>query len=388
MRPTLAPAVDDWFAKAFHAEHIERHQSAVEFARSFKQALAPSRGEPSPHSTPWTDRLATGDEAPASGRSPSPPPAEVEAAQTPEAGEPSPPPAAVAPPRQAPATTEATSTTERPRSGALGLAMVAVVVVGLVAWYLSEAPEGAAPVAPSAAAPSASVAKKSGPLMVPVGYFVMGCDPAKDSDCDQPPTRKVLEGFYVDRTEVTVVQYGACVAAAGCDVQHLQGDLLENYDALKCNWNKAGRERHPINCVTWKQAEAYCRWSGGRLPTAAQWEKAARGGKGRRYPWGDTEPNCSLAVMDDGNGEGCGRQQTWRVGTQPSGASPYGALDMAGNVREWTVTAAGPTGKGLHEVRGGGMKSKAADLQTWRGQALPADTTAADLGFRCVRTEF
>jgi formylglycine-generating enzyme required for sulfatase activity len=83
--------------------------------------------------------------------------------------------------------------------------------------------------------------------------------------------------------------------------------------------------------LTWEQANAYCIWADKQLPKEAQWKKAAWGTDGRRYPWGNQAATCDYAVMSDG-GIGCGKEDTWPVGSKPKGASPYGALDMAGNV--------------------------------------------------------
>ena len=166
-------------------------------------------------------------------------------------------------------------------------------------------------------------------VLVPAGEFWMGCS-RRDSSCDgdEKPGRKVyLDAFEIDRTEGTVAQYRACVEAGRCP--HPQTDEYRN-------WGKSGRDDHPINGVSWSDANTYCRWAGKQLPTEAQWEKAARGTDGRVYPWGDEKASCRYAVMDDG-GSGCRTFGTMPVGSKPAGASPYGALDMAGNVLEWTA---------------------------------------------------
>jgi formylglycine-generating enzyme required for sulfatase activity len=169
----------------------------------------------------------------------------------------------------------------------------------------------------------------SGMVRVPAGEFHYGCNASVDSQCDddeKPGKRVTLPAFTIDKTEVTVSAYEACVNAGACTKPNT---------GTYCNWGKSGRGDHPINCVDWNQAKAYCSWAGKRLPTEQEWEKAARGTDGRKYPWGNQSASCARAVMNDG-GTGCGDNKTWPVGSKPSGASPYGAQDMAGNVWEWT----------------------------------------------------
>ena len=99
-----------------------------------------------------------------------------------------------------------------------------------------------------------------------------------------------------------------------------------------CNYGTSGRENHPINCLDWDQARAYCAWAGKRLPTEAEWEKAARGTDGRKYPWGNTGLDCNRVIYPV-----CpsGNWGTAPVGSKPLGVSPYGTLDMIGNVWQW-----------------------------------------------------
>lgn len=164
----------------------------------------------------------------------------------------------------------------------------------------------------------------SGWSEVPAGEFYMGCNEQVDSGCyyDEKPGRRVSVGaFKIDKTEVTVAAYRRCVNAGVCSSAGLT-------ITFACNWDKADHENHPINCVDWSQAQAYCQWAGKRLPSEAEWEKAARGTEGRVYPWGNAW---------DRNRANVGGSGTVAVGSYPAEASPYGVLDMAGNVREWTA---------------------------------------------------
>jgi formylglycine-generating enzyme required for sulfatase activity len=167
-------------------------------------------------------------------------------------------------------------------------------------------------------------------VRIPAGVFFMGCNKEVDRDCqsDEKPGRQVfLNAYFIDRTEVTVEQYSRCVRAGQCTPPEKEED---------CNWEKEGREGHPVNCLTWHQADAYCRWAGGRLPTEAEWEKAARGRDGRMFPWGNQDAGCERAVMSGATG-GCGKRSTWPVCSKEKGKSPYGLCDMSGNVWEWVA---------------------------------------------------
>ena len=158
-------------------------------------------------------------------------------------------------------------------------------------------------------------------VYVPAGEFLMGSSDADgQADDDEKPQHTVyLDGYWIDRTEVTNAQYRKCVEAGACREPECWDD--NDYNAPD----------QPVVCVSWDDAQTYAAWVGGRLPTEAEWEKAARGTDGRIYPWGNSAPGC-----DKANYEGCvGRSAT--VGSYLTGASPYGALDMAGNVREWVA---------------------------------------------------
>jgi len=176
---------------------------------------------------------------------------------------------------------------------------------------------------------------------VPAGPFWMGADSTwmGDKVCPascgsvEPFREVVVPEFGIDRFEVTVGDYEKCVAGGFCTPARCKCRTYGCVDPPS-NSEMGGREDHPVNCVDWYQATAYCAWAGKRLPTEAEWEKAARGTDGRIFPWGGDPPDCDRAVLSL---PGCDVQGTSRVGTKPAGASPYGVEDILGNVDEWTA---------------------------------------------------
>lgn len=164
--------------------------------------------------------------------------------------------------------------------------------------------------------------------LVPSGTFMMGCNTDVDSEChdDEFPYHEVyLDSYYINCHEVTVQEYRSCVNAGRCS---------EPDQGRSCNWNVSGRDNYPINCVSWYQSRDYCAWMNRRLPTEAEWEKAARGTDGQIYPWGNETATCDYAVGYWDNG-GCGVCHP--VCSKPDGNSPYGLCDMAGNLDEWVA---------------------------------------------------
>ncbi|MSS70723.1 MAG: formylglycine-generating enzyme family protein [Candidatus Latescibacteria bacterium] len=154
---------------------------------------------------------------------------------------------------------------------------------------------------------------------------------------EAPPHTVSLDAFAIDRTEVTNAAYALFWKAdGGPESPHTPGNF-EGRGAVR--WPEAARERpdHPVVGVTWFDAAAYCRWAGKRLPTEAEWEKAARGTDGRVWPWGNAFGGGDSARANVYNGDDGYVQSTAPVGRFPSGASPCGALDMAGNVWEWVA---------------------------------------------------
>jgi formylglycine-generating enzyme required for sulfatase activity len=187
-------------------------------------------------------------------------------------------------------------------------------------------------------------------VYVPAGEFLMGATDAdvKAQDDEKPQHTVYLDAFWIDRTEVTNAQFVRFLNTMGehqvaCE-GHQCAELKEGEDADSHILVRSGRyevepgfEEHPVIEVTWYGAQAYCQWAGVRLPTEAEWEKAARGVDGWMYPWGNSAPDCNKEQYGDCRGT------TVPVGSKPAGASPYGALDMAGNVWEWVSDWYDPT---------------------------------------------
>ncbi|HET7499929.1 MAG TPA: bifunctional serine/threonine-protein kinase/formylglycine-generating enzyme family protein [Kofleriaceae bacterium] len=293
----------------------------------------------------------------------------------------------------------------------LGAAAAVLVALGfaLVADYVLE---GALPGSPAARCPDSMV-------VVPAGSFEMGSlDGVGEAD-EHPRHRVTLSAFCLDRTEVTVMAYAACVVAGACSpppgTVNWPSYSAEDVRRFSRSCNDATRPDHPINCVDWDSAAAYCAWRGTRLPTEAEWEYAARGGDDRAYPWGDGPPDarhlnacgaeCGALARRERipwrpmHDEDDGWETTAPVGSYPQGASRSGALDMAGNVWEWTSDIYGPyprdpvtnpqgATRGTSRVsRGGGWTSGGDD----RARAADRDwfdpkVRESSLGFRCART--
>lgn len=246
---------------------------------------------------------------------------------------------------------------------------------------------------------------KGGPMAyIPAGEFMMGCNEAVDNQCEageKPYHRVYLDAYYIDKFEVTVDQYAQCVKSKKCSDFHLTGMEWPDHSFTEsdlCNWGKSNRGNHPVNCMDWSQAKEYCEWVGKRLPTEAEWEKAARGTDGRKYPWGNQTATCDYAVMSE-RGNGCGRNSTWPVGSKPKGTSPYGVMDMAGNAWEWvndwyiednykissSNNPGGPSSGDGRALRGGCWYLSAESLRaSYRSASLPIDRLGV-VGFRCVR---
>jgi formylglycine-generating enzyme required for sulfatase activity len=229
------------------------------------------------------------------------------------------------------------------------------------------------------------------------GTFLLGepMGPLHDT-----PTYDRVSPFLLDVTEVTVAAYAECVRAGKCTpaAATVKWDFIRGSERARwsayCNQDRADRADHPVNCVDWDQAVAYCAWAGKRLPSEQEWEWAARNGREKTtYPWGNEAPGSRLCWDGDGNGAGRGgRASTCPVGSHPGGDTRSGVKDLAGNVWEWTsstsVAGADSRGRGGTEVkvaRGGGWYDADPDSVTAsiRFADLPSRRDA-HLGFRCA----
>ncbi|MCB0006325.1 MAG: SUMF1/EgtB/PvdO family nonheme iron enzyme [Anaerolineales bacterium] len=238
-------------------------------------------------------------------------------------------------------------------------------------------------------------------LYVPGGVFRMGNDEGENNE--RPSHLAVLEAYYIDETEVTNGEYKACVSDGAC----VEPDrLTASYHPVY--YSSSEYDNYPVIFVNWDKANAFCEWRGARLPTEAEWERAAGFDpiefERTLYPWGDNfngtllnycDVNCAQewrdAQFDDGN------QDTAPVGSYPDGRSPIGALDMLGNVMEWVadwydagyydeaseLNPLGPLDGEARVIRGGSWFSRGDVTITTRGSFVP-EVSRANLGFRCA----
>ena len=261
---------------------------------------------------------------------------------------------------------------------------------------------------------STMVSEKDGMVLVfvPAGEFTMG---SKLYASERPPHQVNLSAYWVDQTVVTNEMFVAFLNDVVSQTLVDSGNYVRFKDnviyALTCigctRWtdrivwdgvkfsSAPGYENHPVLLVTWAGADAYCSWAGRRLPTEAEWEKAARGTDARTYPWGEASPDDSLLNFADKVGD------TTEVGKYPDGVSVYGALDMSGNAWEWVSDWYGETyyqsspstdplgpDSGDHKVaRGNGWYDIFNDVRSAYRSSLFPNTAFDNLGFRCARSQ-
>jgi len=295
--------------------------------------------------------------------------------------------------------------------GLVGLALLVGLLIrglagdGLLATLATETPTPIQAPYPMEITDAYGVAMR----LVPAGEFSMGSD-ADDAlsecqkyiiDCqrnwfiDEEPLHTVyLDTFYMDEYEVTNAMYAACVKAGACTPPH--ADSSATRDSY---YGNEAFDNYPVIAVDWNQAKTYCEWRGARLPTEAEWEKAARGLDGRIYPWGNRAPTCSLANFEPFDGNEC-VGDTSAVGSYPQVVSPYGIYDLAGNVWEWVAdwydehyyanspyrNPSGPESGKYRVLRGGSWKHNEINLRASLRLGSEPDYWLSYLGFRCSRS--
>ena len=246
-------------------------------------------------------------------------------------------------------------------------------------------------------------------IEIPEGPFMMGCNEEIDTYCrdgiypynfdEKPYHRVTLLKYRIDKYEVTAGNYKKCVADGVCSAP----DYRDN-----CSYFHSDSENNPSDCANWYQAFAYCYWVNKRLPTEAEWEKAARGTAGLLYPWGNSpEPDCDYAILPETGKDpqyfsGCGLRRTWPVGSRPNGKSYYGVEDMAGNAYEWVndwydkdyysvspgVDPQGPTDGSFKINRGSYYLSRYYfSSRTSNREYIEPDWSGSGSGFRCAISE-
>lgn len=220
-------------------------------------------------------------------------------------------------------------------------------------------------------------------VFVPAGEFLMGTD-SKEAQKNRPEHSVFVSAFWIDQTEVTNEMYAKCVAEKKCPPP-----FSEEFNPY---YGKTKYANYPVVYIPWEGADKYCRWAGRRLPTEAEWEKAARGTDGRLYPWGNELPNASLANYDNAIGEPVA------VDRYVLGASPYGALNMAGNVREWVAdwfheffylaglneNPIGPPSGEMKSLRGGSYLDDENEIRAFNRFFHAPGSPGINRGFRCA----
>jgi formylglycine-generating enzyme required for sulfatase activity len=235
-------------------------------------------------------------------------------------------------------------------------------------------------------------------VYVPAGEFKMGS--TRGDDDEQPVHTVALDSFWIDRTEVTNAQYEQCVAAGACRPRPSRGS-----DTHAWHYGDSAYDDYPAIYVTWYQAETYCGWVRGRLPTEAEWEYAARGPEGRMFPWGDEfdgtrlnycDSNCERDWADETTDDGYAK--TAPVGSFPAGASWCEALDMAGNVWEWVAdwyasdyyarspsqNPTGPTSGEYRVLHSGSWGFDPYYVRSANRDVFIPSNTYGHIGFRCA----
>ena len=261
------------------------------------------------------------------------------------------------------------------------LSWAAGVVILLVTHLGCRAPQGE-PAAVDAAPSPASVNLR----WIPIDPIARPPGDVSASTGQQVPGT----AFEITKSEVTVAQYGVCVAAGVCDDAHWDACSIFIGQGTAGRWEPGSastafrRSDHPVVCVDWAQARTFAGWVGGRLPSAAEWAYAASsGGRVGPYPWGAEAPSCERAVMGETGSawRGCTRGTTWPVCSKPAGNTHQGLCDMVGNAWEWVVDAGG-----LSQYRGGGWTTPSDGMRINKsGRHFGPQRRVVHIGFRVAR---
>jgi formylglycine-generating enzyme required for sulfatase activity len=386
LAPNLPASIDDWFAKALCLDPDGRFQSAREMVAAFA-TLEEGAARPIP--------APAGDSRP-------PLSAMAEVGST----------ADHAPLAERPAGFVARTPRMRRMAALVAAAVGAAAAAGAgLSAYALPGVWGRSP----HRGPGGSAGCPAGMAFIEGATFAMGSAAEAETPSDETPLHGVtVKPFCLDVTEVTVSAYAQC---ASCDrpLYTVEYDGLtpngRSFDSQFCNGPEAGD--HPINCVDWHQAKAYCETRGRRLPTEAEWELGARGKAGRLYPWGEKPPSherlnacgleCSRMLTERREKVGKGpwpamyseddtAPATAPVGRYPAGATPAGVLDLAGNVWEWTESPYCPYGKedcgdSRRVLRGGGWDTtESQDVRAARRYPSAPSARGRSIGFRCAAT--
>ncbi|MFT3768183.1 MAG: SUMF1/EgtB/PvdO family nonheme iron enzyme [Minicystis sp.] len=385
LRPNLPSAIDDWFAKALSVDPAGRFASAREMVAAFQDLDTPGAEADAPSHEDRPSPYATTVSAPAP----------IVAGGTVSH---------VLPVAKKPDEAELVAARAQRRRRRIAVLVAAAGLATVAAVRFGPAVRVAGP-----------VGCPPGTALIAGATFPMGSAGDGETPSDETPLHGVtVRSFCLDLTEVTVKAYTAC---ASCERPSLTVDFEgltpngRSFESQFCNGPDAAD--HPINCIDWHQAKAYCAAQDKRLPTEAEWELAARGKEARTYPWGQAPPSgerlnacgaeCSRMLTERREKVGKGpwpamygdddsAPATAPVGRRPAGATPAGVLDLAGNVWEWTESPYCPYGKddcgdSRRVLRGGGWDTtESQDVRAARRYPSAPTARGRSIGFRCAKT--